>query len=159
MIKELHVADVGDGLCLKIFNEDNRNLMVDCGSKSSPPRAGQVFWELTRISAPDTFLLSHFHEDHFNGLAGYLANGFKRNNVKMTKIYIPRIPDFSQNSKDQDDLRCFFIMMNAMSRWHRVYLEIYLAENVKEINYDGSAPDVESVFQGCYLSLAYLCCI
>ena len=55
---DIYIRDVGDALNIFI----NRSLMVDCGgNKSRYSRFPKPYWI-------DTFILSHFHRDHYNGL-------------------------------------------------------------------------------------------
>ena len=74
--------DVGDGLNLSI-DEPFRDLTVDLGGDEE---------KVTRFSIGFTFLLSHFHSDHYNGLFYSLKAG--RNHWQVKEFYFPIMPLF-----------------------------------------------------------------
>ena len=58
------LKDVGDGLHLYIENEDNYYLTIDFGGdKNINHHYGTFGYHFI-----DSFLLTHFHADHYNGI-------------------------------------------------------------------------------------------
>lgn len=93
---EIKVADVSNGSCVSLVSDEN-NIQIDCG-KANTPTSTNAFqaWEgFTSYPnhSTESFLLSHFHLDHYNGLA-YGAYKDKRRLFSISHAYFPRIPDF-----------------------------------------------------------------
>ena len=88
-MKEVFVADVGDGLCMAINTISNETIQIDWGSQ----QGGRIAFEKGLHIRPDIFILSHFHVDHYNGLLYASINSTNRWN-KIREVYYPRIPDF-----------------------------------------------------------------
>ena len=63
-MNELFIPDVGDGLAAGIYARSGHSIEIDCGSQQAPEKS---FAALKRVF-PRTFVLSHFHTDHYNGL-------------------------------------------------------------------------------------------
>ena len=90
----IDIVDVGYGECIVFEGEKNEIFMVDCGSMN-------LFFKNSSIKFKDyvssfiahrykdaqekSFLLTHFHKDHFCGLKYIL----KKENNYFSKIYIP----------------------------------------------------------------------
>ena len=93
---EIRVADVSNGSCVSLVSDAN-NLQIDCGKANSPTstNAFQAWEGFTSYPnhSTESFLLSHFHLDHYNGLA-YGAHKDKRRLFSISRAYFPRIPDF-----------------------------------------------------------------
>lgn len=98
---QLYVADVGDGLAAGIRTVSGSILQIDCGSQQSAARAYKD--GLERI-CPDSFFLSHFHTDRYNGLFHPgPSHGFD-----IRRAFYPRLPEFS-------DRRLFMAYMLTMA--------------------------------------------
>src|SRR5688500_14870502 len=109
-MRELHMADVGDGLCMRIKADEavdggrGHVMLVDWGG-SSGPLAREAF---DRAWLPDVFVLSHFHRDHYNGLlhaaypprgAGGTAAPSLRHTLAINRVYYPGLPRFTNNAE------------------------------------------------------------
>ena len=72
-LPHVEIADVGDGLCVRVCCGSDFALTIDCGSRWDAERAFRGLERLDERTWPwtnDTALLvSHFHVDHYNGLA------------------------------------------------------------------------------------------
>lgn len=95
---EVRVADVSNGSCVSLVSaEHEHNLQIDCGkaNSSTSTNAFQAWEGFTSYPnhSTESFLLSHFHLDHYNGLA-YGAHKDKRRLFSISRAYFPRIPDF-----------------------------------------------------------------
>lgn len=105
----LYLADAGDGLCMRVGVIDE-TLQVDCGSEQ-----GRVValdgWERIARSFPETqtFLLSHFHLDHYNGLLQASLTRPKRWFRDIRQVFYPGIPSFPQRTE-------FVLALLAMNR-------------------------------------------
>ena len=65
------VLDVGQGLCVAAMAGDS-TVLIDCGSINSPDNAGELTgrYLLSRgRKSVDALMLTHFHQDHSNGVA------------------------------------------------------------------------------------------
>lgn len=94
---ELNVValDVGQGECVLLLSEGHAAL-VDCGSKNSYIDAGDIAADHLRSAGCDTLdavVLTHYHEDHANGLAALLAR------MDVATIYLPNI-DAGEGERD-----------------------------------------------------------
>ena len=98
---EVALADVGDGLCASIGNLGEQSLIVDCGSSNNPRRAceGLVGPHLRHHLYADSvsFLLSHFHLDHYNGLVSAFRHpdptvGSLLEHVDLDHVFYPGLP-------------------------------------------------------------------
>ncbi len=86
----IHLANVGDGLSLSLYDHPGAAVHVDVGG-SSPARAWQGFG---RAVSPASLVLSHFHLDHYVGLLQPLGSGERPLDVR--NVYFPRLPEFAQ---------------------------------------------------------------
>jgi metal-dependent hydrolase (beta-lactamase superfamily II) len=66
-MKSIRVLDVGDGLCVQIETDAKNHVLLDCGSRQEFI-ARRLSYEWQRIVKANTFILSHFHHDHYSGL-------------------------------------------------------------------------------------------
>jgi len=97
---KLLLCDVGDGLNLFIQNGvTNNSLMVDFGGNRN------LYFRDGRI---DSFLLSHFHRDHYNGVLGCPPYSLRHLNF----FYHPIMPKFIDSQKFY---RCLFAMNSRLS--------------------------------------------
>jgi hypothetical protein len=88
----VHVADVGDGLCMALGTLSRRVIQIDVGGKDPRVALSGLQRIVSRLGAPDVFVLSHFHIDHYNGLLqGSVRSGFP---FGITEVFFPRIPEF-----------------------------------------------------------------
>ncbi len=107
-MKDIYMADVGDGLCFSIRTIFENFIHIDCGSTQGSKIA---LAGLERIyncfKSPDIFILSHFHIDHYNGLL-FLSNntqGFKYFlPFKIREVYFPKIPEFREKKEFMEAL-------------------------------------------------------
>lgn len=84
------------GDCFNIENLNENNLLVDCGIHSicqninvRNQRFKDIYCDINNSTMD--FLLSHYHEDHYNGIE-YMSNKW---NYKFEKVYIPDIWDIN----------------------------------------------------------------
>ncbi|MEW6425902.1 MAG: hypothetical protein AB1523_14405, partial [Bacillota bacterium] len=98
-MRQLYVADVGDGLCMAFKTIFGDLVQVDCGSRNSE----MAFNGLQRIycpfASPDIFILSHFHIDHYNGLLYHLTGHAAPPRFHIREVYYPRIPEFEKKEE------------------------------------------------------------
>ena len=98
-MKFLYLRDVGDGLNLHIKNDTNHNLTVDFGGNK-------------RLHCPfrlhGSFLLSHFHTDHYNGILSCYNRHFPFKFWNLSNFYYPAMPVFLESK----ELYKMFIAMN-----------------------------------------------
>lgn len=102
--------DVGDGACIRLITLSDRLLHIDCGSQDGAEMAyDRLLTSEHLLWAPQAFVLSHFHADHYNGLLFASLKGkpfpFWRNTE--VDVYYPRIPEFTDR---QVFLQCLFAM-------------------------------------------------
>ncbi len=85
----LFMPNVGDGLAAMVVGDHGERVQIDCGGgpRSFRRRAALLSAELMR---PDTFVLSHYHLDHYNGLVEAAALGSPR--FAIREVCFPRIP-------------------------------------------------------------------
>ncbi len=99
----LRLADVSDGLCAELRFPDGAAAQVDCGSAISGAAADAWLRILaanptTPSFGPDTFILTHLHTDHYNGvLDATNSPSFPRlaNLRRVVTAGVPRTPDRS----------------------------------------------------------------
>ncbi len=79
----LDMLYVGQGECI-VVTCDNRSVMIDCGS-SSQENVGEAvvapYLKYNGISRLDGVFISHFDEDHYNGLEQVISQGIKVNSL------------------------------------------------------------------------------
>lgn len=105
-MKSIHVADVGDGLCLGIGTLFGEVIQIDCGSRNNESDAfngmNRIFRSLGQVGY---FILSHFHGDHYNGLIHALNFANQHHQPYDLKCaYFPRLPEFKQRREFEDCL-------------------------------------------------------
>ena len=81
----LHIADVGDGLCM-LVNHNRRLLQVDCGTVNQ--RRAKKAAQNMEDWQPTVFVLSHFRLDHYNGLTAL------EHRVCLRLAHYPGFPSF-----------------------------------------------------------------
>ena len=112
-MKEVFVADVGDGLCMAINTDSCDIIQIDWGSQQGGYKAYIGFQRIKEnYCSPSIFILSHFHLDHYNGLlyASTIRKNFEP--LKIKKVYYPRIPKFEDQKEAQKELITAFFTMN-----------------------------------------------
>jgi len=107
-MKQVYMADVGDGLCMTINTIFGKTLQIDCGSSNGSNIALDGFNRINFPFGPEIFCLSHFHKDHYNGLLQASINPQTFPKLHIKEVYYPRIPKFSER-------REFFESLNAMN--------------------------------------------
>lgn len=87
--------DVGQGESVLLISEGHAAL-VDCGSKNSYIDAGAIAADYLRSAGVtlDSVVLTHYHEDHANGLAALFAR------VDVDTIYLADI-DAGEGDRDE----------------------------------------------------------
>lgn len=98
-MRQIYVADVGDGLCIAIHTIFGKTIQIDCGSHDGSNVALNGFDRIYRLLfSPDVFCLSHFHADHYNGLLQ--ASTLKDHpRLQIKEVYYPKIPEFSERQE------------------------------------------------------------
>jgi len=92
------VADVGHGLCVGIRTSCDEFLtVIDCGSLNSltTPFKG-LLRVLKKGQILESFILSHYHWDHYNGLIYMAKNGITFGDIAYHGscfVYFPAVPD------------------------------------------------------------------
>lgn len=97
---EAYACDVGDGMAIGIGLLSGQRIQIDCGSQQAPTEA--LSETLNRIE-PETFVLSHFHADHYNGLFPHPTHQNLRLHIRS--VFFPRIPEFQERPRFA---RCLF---------------------------------------------------
>lgn len=64
---KMKVFNVGFGECILLDKSPEAALLVDCGSKSKNKIDADCISEQIRNSKNLSFMLTHFHADHYNG--------------------------------------------------------------------------------------------
>jgi len=88
-MRNIFVADVGDGICISIDTVPGKTLQIDWGSH----QGGEIAFKKGNYIDPEIFILSHFHVDHYNGLI-YASNSAKKWNIEQ--VYYPKLPQFDE---------------------------------------------------------------
>jgi beta-lactamase superfamily II metal-dependent hydrolase len=150
---KMYVADVGAGLCSGILTlEKNASgyLQLDCGDQKNGERA---FCGLQRImngfgSSPDTFVLSHFHLDHYSGLYHAVdALKHSKNLLDISRFYYPIVPMTSD--VDMTKFLRVELFVNALMAVKKTsILEFDLNELVRKISKHGSRMHSEALREG-----------
>lgn len=96
---------VGQGDCILVHTEDNRNLLFDGGSsniKNVYKKQIKPFLLSRGISSIDMILVSHTDADHVNGITELLSEcdgkGGNKGNIKVKDLVMPALED---NLKDE----------------------------------------------------------
>lgn len=93
------MPDVGDGLAMSVtVSEPEASMQIDWGGYTGKPKkkpreayeAHEKFWG----PEPTTFVLSHFHFDHYKGLTYAAHEADIRDQFEFDKACYPRLPDF-----------------------------------------------------------------
>lgn len=83
----VQVLDVGQGQSVALVSQDYTAL-IDCGGTKDPGATAASYFHSLGISRIDLLVLTHFHDDHANGVLEFLDR------VAVTAIAIPQVePD------------------------------------------------------------------
>ncbi|MGB4655390.1 MAG: hypothetical protein WBH98_08165 [Bacteroidales bacterium] len=85
------INDIGDGLFVD-FRLKNERLVTDFGSQHDVNKG--LLYRFCH-SFPFSFVLSHFHSDHYSGLVNIAHSGMC---AHIDTVYFPRLPKFSNRS-------------------------------------------------------------
>jgi hypothetical protein len=146
-VRTIHVADVGDGLCIGADAIVGETVQIDSGSQ----QGGKVAFEglertLYRAGPEAVFVLSHFHIDHYNGLVWASLASQRRRRLLPTirEVYYPRMPDFEQA---REFLVCLFTMNSRVFGNETGVMECDLLNAISRIN-QGQSFDYKPVSRG-----------
>jgi len=103
-MKQVYMADVGDGLCMAINTVFGKTFQIDCGSSDGSNIALDGFDRINYPFGPDVFCLSHFHNDHYNGLLQASINPQRFPKLHIKEVYYPRIPEFREQKEFYESL-------------------------------------------------------
>mgnify|MGYP002620481328 CR=1 FL=1 len=117
--------DVGQGESVLLISE-GRAALVDCGSKNSYIDAGAIAADYLRSAgaALDSVVLTHYHEDHSNGLAALFAR------VDVGTLYLA---DIDAGEGDRDEVEALA---------ERYGVEIHYVTEVTEIKNGASTMNI-----------------
>ena len=131
-MKQIHVADVGDGLCMAVNTIFGKIFQIDCGSQDGSKIALDGFDRLHHYSfGPDVFCLSHFHEDHYNGLLQASTNPQRFPKLHIKEVYFPRIPEFKER---KEFLKALFAMASRLFGDETGVMAYDLLRTIRRIN-------------------------
>jgi beta-lactamase superfamily II metal-dependent hydrolase len=98
-MEALQMWNVGDGLSLVLWSRVGGWFHIDCGSSSDSTRAARTLYEWPHLPhIPGTFLLSHFHADHHNGI-WRAASESPHPRLQVRQLYYPRLPAFARSQE------------------------------------------------------------
>ena len=155
---DAYVCDVGDGLCMAISTRSGETVLVDCGStvgfwNSSAGR--DAFEGLKRIvaamPAPNTLFLSHYHLDHYSGLAyAGSRNATSVPKLSISRVLYPGIPAFSVSR----EFMCAILTMNLRLLGDKTGIAAYeLFDLITRLS-GGVKPSMRAVYQGDTITVA-----
>ena len=117
-MRGLLASSVGDGQCLAFLLPNRYSLRVDCGSQQGRQHAWEglerQIWHYPWLSGA-SFLLSHFHLDHYGGLLWgrkRIHKGLSKP-LDIRKIYYPGIPNIRDTPEDGIALYRALFIINA----------------------------------------------
>jgi glyoxylase-like metal-dependent hydrolase (beta-lactamase superfamily II) len=125
----IHVADVGDGLCMAIGTLAGSVVQIDVGGKDPQTALCGIQRIVSHLGSPNAFILSHFHIDHYNGLLQVSKSGILP--YRITEVFFPRVPDFADRSTF---LECLFAMNARVFGSLTGSMEYDLLEAVSKLN-------------------------
>lgn len=103
----LMMRDIGDGLSVSLEQDYDRYIQLDCGGdKNSFINGSRRIKD--DVERAKVFILSHFHNDHYNGLF------YLKPTTLIEKLYYPRIPDFEDNTNIKKEFTLYFLVASAM---------------------------------------------
>lgn len=123
----LTILDVGQGACASVYSH-GRTVVVDCGSDSYDADAAEKLLTQLRsdgIDKIDALCLTHYHEDHMNGLYDLHDSG------KVSAFVFPGIgipsddPDLNRLIEDQI-CRKYFVYENSELTVGDILVNLYL---------------------------------
>lgn len=138
------VNDIGDGMFLDIRFREKR-LVTDFGSQQKI-HTKFLHRFCQPLFNPLTFVLSHFHSDHYSGL----YNLSQRNQrINIDKVYFPTLPEFKEKSKLLKAFQTinFYLIGNDSGSMEYDFINL-----ISKINYNKSFK-VIPVSQGDHISL------
>ena len=86
---EVTFINVGQGDCALISASDGVNIMIDCGSESHSNIAeNEIIPYLRRqnVHKIDALFVTHYHEDHVNGICDLINNGYVKSLVLPDRL-------------------------------------------------------------------------
>jgi hypothetical protein len=112
MLDKVAMLDVGDGLCSALIRGNGNNVVIDWGAQGPAQLAAEAWHRMAHVDssfAPDAFILSHYHSDHYNGLRWAASRpGRFPEWRRVTNVFGPGLPDIP-------DSRAFYLAYLAMS--------------------------------------------
>lgn len=90
-MRNLYMADVGDGQNIGMKSLFGQNIQIDCGGGSRREALDGFKRIIKDLGKPNTFILSHFHIDHYYGLLEW-AKKHRYKKLNIEKVYYPVIP-------------------------------------------------------------------
>jgi hypothetical protein len=146
-VRSIHIADVGDGICIGVRTLVGESVQIDCGSQ----QGGELAFEglkrtLYGAGGRTVFILSHFHIDHYNGLlyASLSSDHWRKGLPTIREVYYPRIPDFKQRT---EFLLCLLTMNSRIFGSETGVMECDFLNAISRIN-QGQSFDYRPVSQG-----------
>lgn len=130
-MREMYVADVGDGLCVAIHTGSGQVIQIDCGTRQKSEVAFRG-WKriINNFCSPDVFVLSHLHTDHYNGLLRASVNRGRFPRLEIKKVFYPRIPEFTGRNRFA---KCLYTMNSRVFGNETGLMEYDFLKAVSEI--------------------------
>lgn len=97
-MKRLRVPNVGHGLSANVRTLSGESLQIDAGGEDTT----KVMEEIIYKNCPNSLLLSHYHEDHYNAL-----RKIPNDKCEIGRVFLPRFPKFR---RQKEFLDCLFAM-------------------------------------------------
>ena len=103
----MNVFNMGFGESI-LLQKDRESLLVDCGSKRKDNAESQIEWIWSGMndSKSISFMLTHFHEDHFNRFEALVNHSGRKADV----LYLPWI-NFDKKRVDLCDIAVYLYLL------------------------------------------------